>query len=97
MITRLGQDANRLTAWFPENYMKLNEDKCHSILFGASKERANIHVGEAQIEESDEEKLLGITLDKKLSFRNHVKTLCKKLVKSFMRLRAFQSTWSPRN
>ena len=47
---------------------------------------------EAQIEESGEEKLLGITLDKKLSFKNHVKTLCKKLVKSFMLLRAFQST-----
>ena len=58
--------------------MKLNEDKCHLILFGASNERANIHVGEAQIEESGEEKLLGITLDKKLSFKNHVKTLCKK-------------------
>ena len=78
VITRLEQGANRLTAWFPENYMKLNEDKCHFILFGASNERANVHVGEAQIEESGEEKLLGITLDKKLSFKNHVKTLCKK-------------------
>ena len=46
--------------------------------FWASKERANIHVGETQIEESDEEKLLGITLDKKLSFKIHVKKLCKK-------------------
>ena len=76
VTTRLEQDANRLTAWFPENCMKLNEDKCHFFLFGASKERANIHVREAQIEESDEEKLLGITLDKKLSSKNHVKTLC---------------------
>ena len=78
VITRLEQDANRLTAWFPENYMKLNEDKCHFILFGTSKERANIHIAEAQIEESGEEKLLGIALDKKLSFKNHVKTICKK-------------------
>ena len=37
-----------------------------------------MHVGEAQIEESDDEKLLGITLDKKLSFKKHVQTLCKK-------------------
>ena len=62
VITRLEQDANRLTAWFPENYMKLNEDKCHFILFGASNERANIHFGESQIEESGEEKLLGIII-----------------------------------
>ena len=37
-----------------------------------------MHVGDAQIEESDDEKLLGITLDKKLSFKKHVQTLCKK-------------------
>ena len=29
MMARLEQDANRLTAWFPENYMISNEDKCH--------------------------------------------------------------------
>ena len=56
----------------------MNEDKCHLILLGASKERVHIHLGEAQIEENDEEKLLGITLDKKLSFKKHVQTLCKK-------------------
>ena len=54
--------------------MKLNEEKCHLIMFGANKEKVNMHIGEAQIEESDDEKLLGITLDKKLSF----KKLCKK-------------------
>ena len=29
-------------------------------LFGANKERVNVHIGETQIEESDKEKLLGI-------------------------------------
>ena len=70
VITRLEQDANRLAAWFPENYMKLNEDKCHLILFGASKDGVDIEGGEAQIEESDEEKLLGIAVDKKLSLKH---------------------------
>ncbi len=77
IIIKLEQDANHLATWFPENYMKLNEDKCHFILFGTN-EKVNIHIGEAQIEESDEEKLLGIDLDKKLSFKKHVRTLCKK-------------------
>ena len=58
--------------------MKFNEDKCHLIIFGTSKETVNMHVGEVQIEESDDEKLLGITLDKKLSFKKHVQTLWKK-------------------
>ena len=36
--------------------------------FGTNKERASTHVGEVQLEESNDEKLLEITLDKKLSF-----------------------------
>ena len=75
---KLEQNANHLTAWFPENHMKLNEDKCHLIIFGTSKEKVNMHVGEEQIKENDHEKLLGITLDKKLNFKKHVQTLCKK-------------------
>ena len=78
MITRLEQNANQLIARFRENYMKLNEDKFHLIIFAANKERVNMYVGEAQIEESDDEQLLGITLDKKLSFKKHIQMLCKK-------------------
>ena len=37
-----------------------------------------MRVGEMQIEESDEKKLLGVTLDKKLSMKKHALTLCKK-------------------
>ena len=54
VITKLEQNANHLTAWFPENHMKLNEEKCHLIVFG-TREEARMHVGEVQIEESDYE------------------------------------------
>ena len=37
VITRLEQNANQLTTWFPEIFMKLNEEKCHLIIFGANK------------------------------------------------------------
>ena len=36
IIIKLEQDANHLATWFPEKYMKLNEDKCHFILFGTN-------------------------------------------------------------
>ena len=97
VITKPEQNANHLTPWFPENHMKLIEDKCHVIIFGTSKEKVNMHVGEVQIEESDDEKVLGITLDKKLSFKNTPKSSVKKLIKSFMHLHTFQSTWNPRS
>ena len=36
-----------------------------------------MNVGEVQIEESDDGQLLGKTLDKFLSFKKHVQSLCK--------------------
>lgn len=53
VITRLETDASQLTTWFQENNMKLNEDKRHLIFYGANQEGVDIHIEEAQIEESD--------------------------------------------
>ena len=77
VITKLEQSANHLAKWFPENLMKLNEGKYHLIIIGTRKEKVSMSVGQVQIEESDEEKLLGVTLDKKLSLKKHALTLCK--------------------
>ena len=41
VITRQEQDANQPTAWFPENCMKLKEDKFRLILFRFNNERVN--------------------------------------------------------
>ena len=75
MMTKLEQSANHLAMWFPENHMKLNEDKCHLLIFVTSKEKTNIKVGGVQLEEIDDEKSLGFTLDNTLSFENHIQTL----------------------
>ena len=59
VITKLEQNAKHLATWLLENHMKLNEGKFHLIIFGTSKERDNMRVGEVQIEESDDEKVFG--------------------------------------
>ena len=64
--------------------MKLNEDKCHLTIFGGKSDEVSIKIGEANVKESKQEKLLGIIFDQTLSFKQHVKTLCKKPVKNFM-------------
>ena len=46
-------------------------------IVGASNGKVNMHVGEMQIEESDDEKLLNLTLEKKLRYKKHFQTLCK--------------------
>ena len=59
--------------------MKLNEEKCHLIVFGArGGNETTIKVGDACVKESSVENLLGISFDQSLSFKEHVKTLFRK-------------------
>ena len=67
-----------LVKWFSDNFLKLNDDKCHLMIFGDKSTEATVSNGNSRINESDYEKLLGVTFDKKLSFRKHVEYLCKK-------------------
>ena len=59
--------------WFDANYMKLNESKCHFLF--AKYQWAKVR--EETIWESNQEKLLGLVIDKKLNFNGHLLILCK--------------------
>ena len=76
VINKLEACTNNLFKWFHENHMKANADKCHLLVTSNSAVSANIQ--ELVINNSNEEKLLGIKIDTKLSFENHVSYLCKK-------------------
>ena len=56
--------------------MKANADKCHLLVTRDTDVTAKI--GEFDVKNDREEKLLGVKIDKKLSFENHVSSLCKK-------------------
>ena len=62
--------------WFHENHIKTNADKYHLLVTTNSTVSANIE--EFVINNSNEEKLLGIKIGNKLSFGNHFSSLCKK-------------------
>ena len=72
--------------WFRNDYMKLNEDKCHFMIFG---ERTNqdvgINIGNCTVNNSQEEKLLGVLIDSNLNFEKHVSNICKKLETNYLR------------
>ena len=78
VINKLKTETLLISEWFRNNYMKLNDDKCHLMIFGEKSNDLSIKIGSTTITESREEKLLGVTLDKQLSFKTHVQSLCKK-------------------
>ena len=73
-------ESDTLTAiiWFEDNYMRLNQSKCHFLVSGNINEHLWVKVGDEKIWESAEEMLLGVTVDKNLKFNSHLSRICKK-------------------
>ena len=65
--------------------MKANADKCHLLVTRGTDVTAKIR--ELDVKNSREEKLLGVKTDNKLSFENHVSSLCKKTSQKLHALR----------
>ena len=78
LLHNLEADVASAILWFDANYMMLNEPKCHFLIASHSPEQLWIQVGEQIIWESKVEKLLGVNIDKGLSFKNHVENICNK-------------------
>ena len=77
LLHNLEGDTASAIFWFEANYMKLNQDKCHFLIAGST-EHLWVKVGEKVIWESNQEKLLGIQIDKNLKFNHHLLNICKK-------------------
>ena len=58
--------------------MKLNEDRCHLLVAGHRYESLWAKIGESRIWESENEKLLGLTIDRNLNFDDYMTASCKK-------------------
>ena len=69
--------------------MKANADKCHLLVTRDTDVTAKI--GELDVKNSMEEKLLAVKIDSKLSFENHVSSLCKKASQKLHALRRVAS------
>ena len=68
--------TNNLFEWFKNNDMKANADKCHLLV--PRDTDVTIKIGEFEVKNGREGKLLGVKIDTKLSFENHFSSLCKK-------------------
>ena len=68
--------AERLTLWFRNNCMKVNPDKFHLLL--SDKKSHQVDICNKKFSSTCSEKFLGIKIDNKLTFEEHVEVLCKK-------------------
>ena len=58
--------------------MKLNEDKCHFIISSYKHEIIFAYIGESRTWEKGQQKFLGVTIHKNLTFKEHILKQCKK-------------------
>ena len=67
-----------VSKWFEENYMVLNADKCRFTCLGKDTENETFLFNNFIFNNCIEEKILGITIDNKLTFKGCIKILCRK-------------------
>ena len=58
--------------------MKLNGGKCQILLSGYKHEEMWANIGQSQIWESKEQKLLGVVIDRDMKFDEYILIQCKK-------------------
>ena len=77
VLDKLKNDTEILIKWFNDNYFKMNIDKCHLLI---TKQDENIFtvINGINIFAKKSVKLLGINIDNRLTFQDHILDLCKK-------------------
>ena len=78
VIRKLEISSNIAINWFNVNYMKLNSGKCKVIICGHKSHQITLKVGDSEIKESQWVKLLGVKIDNKLTFDEHISKIVKK-------------------
>ena len=76
VIRILENNSINLFKWFSDSMMKANKDKCHLMV--SSNEHASMKLDNIEIKNSNCEKLLGVKIDSKLNFKEHLDGIIKK-------------------
>ena len=77
--TFLSSDLKIINNWFYENFIVLNLEKSHFMCIGQKIDYAEtLNFNNLAIKNSKEVEILGITLDRNMTFHTHIKNICGK-------------------
>lgn len=75
----VNQDLLTLTTWFKQNYLSINNTKTQAMILSSSTYEYEIQINGIKVDVKPTLKILGVTLDKRLSFKEHITEQLKKV------------------
>ena len=88
----VNEDLKIVSSWFESNYLKINDTKTQAMVIGPSEYKYNFKLDDSEIKLTDTLRILGVTFDRKLKFKDHIveqtKKACAK-ASALRRLRRF--------
>ena len=91
VLAKINSDMPRVLRWFRRNEMMVNPDKFQTMFLGYQ-DKISLMIDGFNILSSDSVKLLGVIIDKKLTFNDHISQMCEKSegkVKALLRIRKY--------
>ena len=77
ILEDLRYDMVTLLRWFKENSMKVNPKKFQFMILGKTPRQPIIlNINQIKVDKSQKVVLLGLTIDNRLTFKDHVDMLC---------------------
>lgn len=79
VIQKINTDGKNTPEWYKENFLEGNITKYQTMIIPKQEtHELDVEIDGITIKASDELKLLGVTIDRNLTFSEHISTVCKK-------------------
>ena len=75
----LNKDLENLSSWFASNYLSVNSKKTQAMILGSPSHEPALHFGDSVTEINGFLNILGVCIDDKLYFKDHLSTVLRKV------------------
>ena len=75
VLHKLEGNSELVIFWFENNYLKLNTDKCHLLVYGTKYEYNWVKIDNEKTLESNEVKPFRVAIENKVKFDSHIASI----------------------